>query len=178
MPEVRRLLSAVGERVPALQAEDEEGSRPRMVHATNPVHHLRRQQVTTPAERAVIDAANEYAHQAGLRDGTGSIVRAVRALDACTEPDLDALDHAVAEAVEAYREYSPNVFGVVPATPEARSRWGSVVSALEARRAALAPKPRYEACPEKHVVMWDRQTREYLNPLQVAALLNEREPKP
>jgi hypothetical protein len=98
-----------------------------------------------------------------------AVAASIRALDACTEPDLDALDAAVAQAVEEWwmEDAKPRMQG---------ERWARLIAARNGRYDALKPRARYEACSEKNVVVWDRQTREYLNPLQVAALLNERKP--
>jgi hypothetical protein len=100
----------------------------------------------------------------------GAIRASVRALDACTEPDLDALNAAVAEAVEAHARRHPASFTERPAM----STWGAIADARNARRAAMTPKPRYTS--HNHEVLRDGEwylsaaTRE--RAIEVAALLN------
>jgi hypothetical protein len=97
---------------------------------------------------------------------TLEVVReALVALSVPDKPDLAALNAAVAEAVEEYDKIMYRFSGPVR-------------DALDARRAAMKPRPRYEALPTAHTVMLDYHTGEQLNALQVAALLNAKEPKP
>jgi hypothetical protein len=49
----------------------------------------------------------------------------------------------------------------------------SVVDAVKARRAALAPKPRYELAPCRTIL--DRHTGDLLTVIEAVALLNEKE---
>jgi len=122
---------------------------------------------------AVVEAARMLTKCGHWYDATQATVNAVRALDACTEPDLDALDHAVAEAVEAYITR-----GGIP-RPDL---WKRIEVAYEARRTALAPKPRYTVEPNStlpvRVVVYDTQESRPLTPPEVAALLNQKEVKP
>jgi hypothetical protein len=90
------------------------------------------------------------------------------ALDACTEPDLAALNAAVAEAVEEYVVVSPSALDKT----NQPSRWVIAIDAINARRAALAPKPRYEV---NLLGVYDHKGRRFMQPEEVAALLNEKE---
>jgi hypothetical protein len=82
------------------------------------------------------------------------------ALDSCTEPDLAALDEAVAQAVE---EYDRTLYRFE----------GEIRNALDARRAALKPKPRYRAA-HNGVIIDDNLNIPMLAE-EVAALLNAKE---
>lgn len=100
-----------------------------------------------------------------------ALLDALDALAACREPDLAALDHAVAEAVEAYAVAHPDGLYASLAPKE----WKAIVVWRDARREALKPKPRYEAhpAPLAHSVgVWDNQEKRYLPQSEVAALLN------
>jgi uncharacterized protein with von Willebrand factor type A (vWA) domain len=107
-------------------------------------------------------------HDVGRADVVLS--RSVDALDACTEPDLDALNAAVAEAAEEY------VF-VTPAALDKEfqpARWVIAIDAINARRAAMLPKPRYEALGNAWTI-FDNHEQKYLLPPKVADLLNKAE---
>jgi hypothetical protein len=134
--------------------------------------------------QAVVEAARVYAGRnpdCSLNPQGQVVARAVRALEACTEPDLDALDAAVAQAVDEYREKAPSVFRTPPRTPEVRSHWEKVVAATDARRAALKPKPRYRVLtvyPTYHgpfVAVHDTRDGRDLTADEVFTLLNEKE---
>jgi hypothetical protein len=96
------------------------------------------------------------------------------ALDACTEPDLDALNAAVAEAVRLFvdrtLEHPPFLWA---------QDLIDIKDAELARREALAPKPRYTVEPNStlpvRVVVYDTKESRPLSPPEVAALLNEKE---
>jgi hypothetical protein len=86
---------------------------------------------------AVVEAAREHTECKG---GVQRMVkvdinlhRASHALDACTEPDLDALNAAVAEAVETYMVKWPHMD--IKANC---NEWTTIIEACRARRAALA----------------------------------------
>ena len=108
-------------------------------------------------------------HDVGRADVVLS--RSVDALDACTEPDLDALNAAVAEAVEAHSVERPYSYVTITAT----GAWHRVVEAHNALRTALLPKPRYEALGNAWTI-FDNHEQKYLLPPKVAALLNKEEP--
>jgi hypothetical protein len=129
--------------------------------------------------QAVVEAAKNVTQVAvgGFGNGVLEVSRhkfctlsdLLKALDACTEPDLDALDAAVVQAVEEYVIAHPLTMD----KEHQLSRWVSAINAINARRAALKPKPRYEAAPagirDNHT--FQTYTLEY-----VAHLLNERKP--
>jgi len=129
--------------------------------------------VTTPAERAVLEAVRMHDRKA-LEEGNLSPRLRRAALDyraalakndnlnVSLQPDLAALDHAVAEAMEAYITR-----GGIP-RPDL---WKRIEVAYEARRAALAPNPRYEEHCESCGI-YDRQEKRRLTQKEVAALLN------
>jgi hypothetical protein len=115
---------------------------------------------------AVVEAAREHTECKG---GVPRMVkvdinlhRASHALDACTEPDLDALNAAVAEEAD-------------------KCDWSLVqwpdlnpfIGAVRARRAAMKPKPRYAAL---EFGIRDHLKNITLTQNDVAALLNERKP--
>ena len=133
--------------------------------------------MTTPAERAVLEAVRMHDRKA-LEDEGNLSPRLRRAaldyraalakndnLNVSPQPDLAALDHAVAEAVEAYMERL---------TDPSTSRWKRIEDAYNARRAALAPNPRYEEHCESCGI-YDRQEKRRLTQKEVAALLNKAE---
>jgi hypothetical protein len=134
--------------------------------------------------QAVVEAAryflsHDICHQpAGLPtcDGIPPLKAAMFSLDACTEPDLAALDAAVAEAVEAYFRASPIV---LVTNQYSDGKWVSVVDAVKARRAALKPRARYTVDPNStlpvRVTVYDTHESRPLSPPEVAALLNEKE---
>jgi hypothetical protein len=137
---------------------------------------MTRRELTDAVVEAAKVAVKEHFARWGMAStapGTIALKETVAALDACTEPDLDALDHAVAEAVEAYITR-----GGIP-RPDL---WKRIEVAYEARRAALAPKPRYTVEPNStlpvRVVVYDTQESRPLTPPEVAALLNQKEVKP
>ena len=117
------------------------------------------------AERAVIEAAQVAVKErfarwgmASTAPGTIALKESVDALRVCTEPDLDALNAAVAEAADDWRRGHAN--------------FDALANTFAAHRAALAPKVRYEASREG--VILDHKTHSYLRAEEVAALLNER----
>jgi len=138
--------------------------------------------VTTPAERAVLEAVRMHDRKA-LEEGNLSPRLRRAALDyraalakndnlnVSPQPDLAALDHAVAEAVEAYITR-----GGIP-RPDL---WKRIEDAYNARRAALKPKPRYEAlqAPVCMTVIRNTLTGVHYTAEEVAALLNQKEVKP
>jgi hypothetical protein len=97
------------------------------------------------AERAVIEAARRCStgrnsnrvSAGGYFNCCNALDKAVDALDAAPQqPDLDALNAAVAEAVEAFqREFYRQP------EPEVSEEWTAVVRAANARREAMKPKP-------------------------------------
>ena len=133
------------------------------------------------AEKAVLEAVRMHDRKALEHEGHLSPRLRQAALDyratlttddnlnICTEPDLDALNAAVAEAGEAYRDRMRKN------RPGLNDAWEVTCQAIDARRAALAPKPRYEAVPNVFTVILDHVKKEYLNTIQVAALLNAKE---
>jgi hypothetical protein len=133
--------------------------------------------------QAVVEAAryflsHDICHQpAGLPtcDGIPPLKAAMFSLDACTEPDLAALDAAVAEAVEAYFRASPIV---LVTNQYSDGKWVSVVDAVKARRAAMFPKPRYEALYQLPLtVIRDSITGTHFTAKEACTLLNSKEPK-
>jgi len=117
---------------------------------------------------AVVEAAREHTECKG---GVPRMVkvdinlhRASHALDACTQPDLDALNAAVAEEAD-------------------KCDWSLVqwpdlnpfIGAVRARRAAMLPKPRYEALGNAWTI-FDNHEQKYLLPPKVADLLNKEKP--
>ena len=132
--------------------------------------------MTTPAERAVLEAAKTYVHAWDAPrtcDTESRLLReAVHTLDAePPQPDLDALNAAVAEAVEAYLVAHPSA-----RDPKGQpDEWIVSLSTLLARRAALLPKPRYEALGNAWTI-FDNHEQKYLLPPKVAALLNKEKP--
>jgi hypothetical protein len=96
---------------------------------------------------------------------------AVHTLDAePPQPDLDALNAAVAEAVETYMVKWPHMD--IKANC---NEWTTIIEACRARRAALAPKPRYEALGNAWTI-FDNHEQKYLLPPKVADLLNKEKP--
>jgi hypothetical protein len=95
---------------------------------------------------------------------TDSLRHAVRALDACTEPDLDALDAAVVQAVEMHDEKLLRAGGMSPRLRQAALDY----------RAALKPRARYEATNETCSI-FDRSLGYHVRPSAVATLLNAKE---
>jgi len=93
-----------------------------------------------------------------------------RALDAQpTEPDLDALNAAVAEAAESMvLRWESEGFHNLPSSPE-----NTVRLAILARRAAMQPKPRYEV---NLLGVYDHKNLRFLQPEEIAALLNKEKP--
>jgi hypothetical protein len=83
-------------------------------------------------------------------------------LDSCTEPDLDALNARVAEAVDVWDDDRCD-----------GKKYTRLHEAVIARRAALAPKPRYEATDATRIL--DNQTGYLLTANCIAMLLNEKE---
>jgi hypothetical protein len=112
-------------------------------------------------ELAVIEAAMEYARMASF----GAIFNAIRALDACTEPDLVALNAAVAETDEAHYALAERGGFDLHVTD-------ALITARKARREALKPKVRY--CGEGCTV-YDRERKTHLTMTEVTALLNAQE---
>ena len=78
------------------------------------------------------------------------------------------LNAAVAEAVEAYRDRMREN------RPGLNDAWEVTCQAIDARRAVLAPKPRYIA-NNTVCSIYDRKNSTHLTPEQVAALLNAQE---
>jgi hypothetical protein len=130
--------------------------------------------VTTTAERAVIEAVLSHDHAALINGQLSPRLRRAALdyrdaqvkdgnLNPSPQPDLDALNAAVAEAYEAW------VTRTGPAGAE------SVVlhEAVLARRAALAPKPRYEA---RGGVVYDTKGDRCPSTKELAALLNKEKP--
>ena len=131
--------------------------------------------MTTPAERAVLEAAKTYVHAWDAPrtcDTESRLLReAVHTLDAePPQPDLDALNAAVAEAVETYMVKWPHMD--IKANC---NEWTTIIEACRARRAALAPKPRYEALGNAWTI-FDNHEQKYLLPPKVADLLNKEKP--
>jgi hypothetical protein len=91
------------------------------------------------------------------------------------ESDLDALNAAVAEAVEAWFDATKKAHNGTPNLDAWRDDLSNIYRAELARRAALAPKLRYEATNETCSI-YDRQVGYHVKPSAVAALLNERKP--
>jgi hypothetical protein len=120
--------------------------------------------------QAVFRAARIYeAARSGPQFFIGSkgeaVAASIRALDACTEPDLAALDAAVAQAVEMHDEKLLRAGGMSPRLRQAALDY----------RAALKPRARYEDLGACIPIIRDRQKCINLTPHEVAALLNEKE---
>ena len=108
---------------------------------------------------------------ASTAPGTIALNESVRALDACTQPDLDALNAAVAEAAESMvLRWESEGFHNLPSSPE-----NTVRLAILARRAAMQPKPRYEALGNAWTI-FDNHEQKFLLPPKVADLLNKEKP--
>jgi len=116
---------------------------------------------------AVVEAARPLVNHV-TRYQLAAAEDAFRALDACTEPDLDALNAAVAEAAESMvLRWESEGFHNLPSSPE-----NTVRLAILARRAAMQPKPRYEALGNAWTI-FDNHEQKYLLPPKVADLLNK-----
>jgi hypothetical protein len=124
--------------------------------------------------QAVVEAAMVYAGRnpyCSLNPQGQVVARAVRALEACTEPDLDALDAAVAQAVEMHDEKLLREGGMSSRLRQAALDY----------RAALKPKPRYRVLtvyPTYHgpsVAVHDTRDGRDLTADEVLTLLNEKE---
>jgi len=135
--------------------------------------------MTTPAERAVIEAARKQEWAGRVPSTTsyyvdclvGETNAAVRVLIAAPpQPDLDALNAAVAEAVERHAKAHADDY--VPGKYPWSREWNDVADALLARREALKPKARYTA---NDGIVRDTRTGEYLSTYDCADLLNEKE---
>lgn len=88
----------------------------------------------------------------------------VRALDELPdEPDLDALNAAVAEALDAWQDAN--------GSQQTVDTWKRTSAALAARREALRPKERYTSGAG---FVYDNLAGHTLTPKEVAALLNGR----
>jgi hypothetical protein len=120
-------------------------------------------------ELAVIEAARvalkEHFSRFGMAStasGTIALKESVCALDACTEPDLDALNASVAEAVEEQYQFTT-------VHPEVRA-------AMDARREAIKPKPRWvvSAYNGRMFIIDSAEHKSYTAD-GVAALLNAQE---
>jgi hypothetical protein len=96
---------------------------------------------------------------------------AIRALDACTEPDLAELDAAVAQAVEEWYDAKKKAHYGTQDLDAWRDDLSNVYRAESSRRAAL--KPRYEATDATRIL--DNQTGYLLTANCIAMLLNEKE---
>jgi hypothetical protein len=130
--------------------------------------------VTTLAERAVLDAVDamekkgRWATGAGLND-VQRVAGAMRMLRAAPpQPDLDVLNARVAEAAVVLRD-EPG-WNTVSGSPLHRL-W----DAVDARRAALAPKPRYRVEQGDLVTrcsVYDSDKGRYLTADEVASRLN------
>jgi hypothetical protein len=130
----------------------------------------RRELTQAVIEAAQIAVKEHFARwgMASTAPGTTALKDAARALDACTEPDLDALNAAVGGAVEAYLVVTPSAKNKEFQPP----RWVAVIDAAAARRAAMKPRPRYEAANFGSI--FDRERQTYLTQTEIVALLNER----
>jgi hypothetical protein len=125
--------------------------------------------------QAVVEAARRIVarYKCGLpadmacKPDKQALINASDALDACTEPDLAALDEAVAEAVEEYRDTMRKN------KPGLNDAWEEVCSTIDARREALKPNPRYRAA-HNGVIIDDNLNIPMLAE-EVAALLNAKE---
>ena len=109
---------------------------------------------------AVVEAARQWVRvfdDCGWTPGSKhtDLIAVVRALDACTEPDLD--NAAVAEAVEEWQN--------------GRCNFVAVLDVLHARRAALKPKPRYQVRSSSYI--YDSALSRNLTVVETAALLNK-----
>jgi hypothetical protein len=144
------------------------------------------------AERAVVEAAKKvYEHidpsakhsicgefPARECSALKELLNAARALDAlpADAPDLDALNAAVAEAVEGHARAFPDLF---TRRNYDAPEWTTVITAHNARRAALTKKPRYEEYGQPKASttygIFDNAAQRALPMSEVAALLNERE---
>ena len=117
---------------------------------------------------AVVEAARPLVNHV-TRYQLAAAENAFRALDACTEPDLDALNAAVAEAAESMvLRWESEGFHNLPSSPE-----NTVRLAILARRAAMQPKPRYEV---NLLGVYDHKNLRFLQPEEIAALLNKEKP--
>jgi hypothetical protein len=117
---------------------------------------------------AVVEAARPLVNHV-TRYQLAAAEDAFRALDACTEPDLDALNAAVAEAAESMvLRWESEGFHNLPSSPE-----NTVRLAILARRAAMQPKPRYEV---NLLGVYDHKNLRFLQPEEIAALLNKEKP--
>jgi hypothetical protein len=116
--------------------------------------------VTTPAERAVLDAVLSHDSTAmfnammspRLRQAAmdyRSTAKKDDDLRIAPQPDIAALDHAVAEAVDVWMDHA----GLE--SVKSKSPWGMLCAALYARRAALAPKPRWTVRNPKGSTVWE-----------------------
>ena len=136
------------------------------------------------AERAVLEAVRMHDRKALEHEGHLSPRLRQAALDyratlttddnlnICTEPDLDAHNAAVAEAVEAYIK----TYG--DCSTSGTAEFMAIFKAGRARRAALAPKPRYESLGACIPIILDRKTGMKLTAHEAASALNVKEEKP
>jgi hypothetical protein len=134
--------------------------------------------VTTPAERAVIEAARAYKRLVDPHVRRRSCVaseefdvldKALRALDAePPQPDLDALNAEVAEAVKIYMDNHT----LARDRAHQPKDWVDVIDCDADRRAALAPNPRYAL---DGLGFYDHHERRRLARDEVVILLNASE---
>jgi hypothetical protein len=97
-------------------------------------------------------------------------IAAEAAFSAPPQPDLAALDAAVAEAADKWVD----AFSYTEMETWCSDSRNLRSTAL-AKRAALKPKPRYEV---NLLGVYDHKERRFMQPEEVAALLNAKEPKP
>ena len=134
--------------------------------------------MTTPAERAVLDEVREMNRHAidscYFGDHARAACRAYVALAAAPpQPDLAALNAAVAEAVEAWFDKTTEAHNGHPNLDAWRDDLSNIYRAESARRAALLPKPRYEAL---EFGIRDHLKNITLTQNDAAALLNKEKP--
>jgi hypothetical protein len=130
--------------------------------------------VTTTAERAVLNevlaSAKRHCVDSEFWRHANAYLADIKAQP--PQPDLAALNAAVAEAVEVYANRHPNAFEACLAPREFKV----IVDANRVRRAAMQPKPRYTVEPNStvpvRVVVYDTHESRPLSPPEVAALLN------